>query len=155
MGVCERGADKKLVGAARYWLGIDDEPVPVALEVDESAAASMRAFGFSEEQIAQSRQGSGAGERPVNLDYEVHDDCWDSVMFFLKLETQWTWVSVGVPMPFGVMLKPMRSGINRTCVESEMRMRGVKRKRQAALLDDLKVMEDAVLEAEALAAAGK
>lgn len=141
MGVGQRSTLKKLKGAARHWLG-EDKPPAKPITVDDDLAASARAFGATEEEIEAERK-KEAQAAPEQDEFEVYEDCWESVMFFLRVQTQW--VHKG--------MDERRAGLNNTAVESTMRMTGVKRAAQAELLEDLQVMERAVLEADAERAA--
>lgn len=139
MGNGERSALKKLEGAARYWLGADKSPAAKPIAVDEEAAQALRRVGVKEEDIeAALAQEAQAEVVPEIEDFEVYEDCWDSAMFFLKVQTQWIFVGMGA----------QRMGFNNTALESTMRMAGVKRKDQAALLDDLQVIEREVMKVE-------
>jgi hypothetical protein len=121
-------------------MGVDERPVRTFV-VDEGVAAGLRVMGVSEADIAA----AAADERPAPLvDFEVYADCWDSVMLFDSLGTQWVWVAV-----VGLGSTPaVRSGLNYAAVESAMRMKGIRRALWPDLLADLQVMEHAVLEAE-------
>lgn len=142
-----RGALKKLVGAARHWCGADQPPDAPAAAVDENVAAGLRAMGVSAEDIAaelerQAAQTEAAEQaaRPLGFeaDFEVHEDCWESVLFFLRVQTQWRHKG----------MEGRRAGLDNTAVEATMRLAGVKAKGRAALLEDLQVMEKAVLQAD-------
>lgn len=134
MGSGDRGAVKKLSGAALHWLGVDRPPAR-PLTVDEGVADGLRRMGVSEADIEAQVQAHSA---PEPTDFEVHEDCWESVLFFLRVQTQW--VCRG--------MDGARAGLNYAGVEAAMRMDGVKRARQSALLDDLQLMERAVLKAD-------
>lgn len=104
------------------------------MAVDEEAAEALRRVGVKEEDIeAALAQEEEAAPEPE--DFEVYEDCWDSVMFFLRVRRQWLYRG----------MDGQRAGLNHTAVEATMRMCGVKRAAQAALLDDLQVMECEVL----------
>lgn len=136
MGVGEWGPLKKLTGAARYWLGVD-KPDARPMTVDDGVAEGMRFFGVSEADIEAAQAAQAVPE--VEDVFEVHEDCWESVMFFLRVQTQWVFRGMDAA----------RSGLNNAAVEATMRMAGVKRACQNALLADLQLMELAVLKADA------
>ena len=153
MGERERGPLKKLIGAAEHWLGVD-RPAVVVPQVDDEVAEGLRRIGVIEADIAAAQDVQPEDE--VEAVFEVHADCWKSVMFFLKVETQWTWVTTGVHVPqVGIELRGMRAGFSYAAVEAGMRMVGIKPHQRAGLLADLQVMEKAVLSAEKKALAGK
>ncbi|OGA98121.1 MAG: hypothetical protein A3E79_11730 [Burkholderiales bacterium RIFCSPHIGHO2_12_FULL_61_11] len=142
MGSGERSTLKKLEGAARYWLG-SDKPNPKAkpLAVDEEVAQALRRVGVKEEDIEVAlaqEEAEEAEESLEQVDFEVHEDGWESWLFFLKVQTQWVFRGMAGD----------RAGLNNAAVEATMRMAGVKRARQSALLDDLQLMELAVLKAD-------
>lgn len=115
-----------------------DKPATQPIRFDDNVAAGMRRMGFTEEAI-EAQQGKKT-EAPQRPDFEVHADNWDSVMFFLKVQTQWLYASGGMGM--------VRLGFNHPALETNMRVRGIKRAKQEALLDDLLAMELAVLEVD-------
>jgi hypothetical protein len=69
-----------------------------------------------------------AGEPPQSAECDVYAENWDTVMLFLRVQTQWRTSGLGYP-----------------AVESVMRMCRVKDR--GAMLDRLRVMEAAALEA--------
>lgn len=105
---------------------------PKRVVVDDNVAQGMRRIGVSEEDIATLQ----AELDPVapEVDCEVHEDCWASVMFFAALETQWRWVAGG-------MARGERTGLDYTAVLATMQMRGMRQKQRPALLDDVRAME--------------
>ena len=129
-------------------MGADVAPKP-AINFDDNVAAGLRAMGVTEEAIAE-QQGKRNDDEVKKPDCELHADNWDSVMFFLKVQTQWVYASGG--------LGSSRLGFNHPALEANMRMRGIKRSKQEALMDDMLAMELAVLEVDserAMAAADK
>ncbi|WP_418646560.1 DUF1799 domain-containing protein [Thauera butanivorans] len=60
---------------------------------------------------------------------------WPAFQLWCLVWRQWRWVSGG--------LGAQRVGLDWCQVESVMRLQGIKRRRRAALMRDLKVMEDA------------
>lgn len=110
--------------------------------MDEEAAQALRRVGVKEEDIEAALAQEVEEETeaaPERFDFEVYEDCWEGVLLFLKVQTQWSYRG----------MEGQRSGLNYAAVESTMRMAGVKRVRQAGLLDDMQVMERAVLDADA------
>ncbi|CAM8626993.1 Bacteriophage TLS, TfmB [Comamonadaceae bacterium] len=147
MGNSERSPHKKLIEAARYWAGADQPNAAPAIAVDDNVAQGLRRVGVSEEDIAKL---TGAQEAAAQaLDFEVYEDCWESVQFFLKVQTQWCWKTSGHSAGLGSLVFSEKAGLNYPAVESVMRMEMVPRRKQAALLADLREMELAVLAAEA------
>jgi hypothetical protein len=142
----QRSTRKKLKEAARYWAGADQPKAAPAMRVDDNVAQGLRRFGMSEEDIAELL--GTQTEEPEVLDFEVYEDCWESVQFYLKVQTQWTFKTVGTGGGLGMLMVAQRVGLNNAAVESTMRMEAVPRRKQAALLADLRVMELAVLEAD-------
>lgn len=140
MGVGRGRTHKKLTAAARYWSGADRQTAP-AITIDASLEEGLLFFGMSQADIDAQREQEAAATPLESLDCEVHQDCWDPVQFYLRVQTQWVYVSGG--------LGAMRLGLNYTAVESTMGMCGVKRRDQMALLDDLRCMERAVLDVDA------
>lgn len=135
MGRFARGTLKKLIGAARYWLCVDKPPVR-PLTVDDGVADGMRFFGVSEADIVKAQADQAA---PEDEGFEVYEDCWESVMFFLKVQTQWVFRGMDAA----------RTGLNYPAVESAMNMDGIKRQQRLALFADVRVMERAVLRGDA------
>lgn len=132
---------KKLELAARYWTGEGEDTTAPSITIDTSLEKSLLFFGMSQADIdAQREKEKGSSNTAEKLDCEIHQDNWDSVMFFLKVQTQWVHASGGIGA--------VRVGLNHPAVESNMRMRGIKRSQQQALMDDLLVMELAVLDVD-------
>jgi hypothetical protein len=142
LGVGERSTLKKLEAAARYWLGVD-KPTAIPLAVDEGVADGLAVFGFTAESVAE--QQAKESVMPLREDFEVHEDAMDSWLFFLKVQRQW----VFVPVSAGMGVTAVRMGLNWPGVESMVRLSRVKSARWDGLVDDLLVIEEAVLGAEA------
>lgn len=81
----------------------------------------------------------------VQADFEVHEDNWAVLVFFLGLQTQWAYASNGM----GVQ----RTGLPVNRVEAAARMRRWPRSEWHALLDDVQVMEHELLACDAELAA--
>ena len=116
--------------------------------MDEGVAEGLRRMNVPEEQIQAQLAKAKKDVDDPDFDFEVHEDCWRAVMLFLRVKTQWLWRVQSRPAGMGAMVWSVRSGLNYPAVESAMRMGGVKRSEWAELLDDLQVMEAAVLAAQ-------
>lgn len=148
MGSGERGTLKKLIGAARHWLGVDKPPAK-PLAMDAGVLEGLRVFGVSEADI-EAAQAHEVGEVADKVAFEVHEDAWESWLFYLKVQRQWVFVPVTRSVGMGgVCVDAVRYSMNWPGVESVARMSGVRRARWAGLLDDLQLIEDAVLQGEA------
>jgi len=139
--VCERSTLKKLAAAARCWLGVD-KPTAAPLVVDDGVAAGLLRFGFTAESVQEQQDKSGEVQEPA--DFEVHEDAFESWMFFLKVQRQW----VFVPVSAGMGVTSVRVSMNWPGVEAMVRLSRIKQTRWEQLLDDLLVIEEAVLLAE-------
>lgn len=75
--------------------------------------------------------------RPTGEDFFYHADNEESLFFFFDIDGQWNYIAKldGV----------VRTGLNYPGVETAMRLKGVRRKRRAALFTDLQLMERAAL----------
>ncbi|KDP84710.1 hypothetical protein CF70_017995 [Cupriavidus sp. SK-3] len=76
--------------------------------------------------------------RPTGEDFFYYADNKESLFFFFDIDRQWNYV--------GTMAGVVRTGLNYPGVESFMRLKGIRRKRCAALLADLQLMEGAALQ---------
>lgn len=143
MGVGERGALKKLKEAALHWARPSKHPAK-ALTVDEDVAKGLRRIGVSEADIETQRR---AREQPEleRESFEVHEDCWDSWLFFLQVSRQWQFV----PVSNGVSTGAVRQCLNWPGIESMARMSGKRRSLWPALFADLQEIEEAVLVSDA------
>ena len=102
----------------------------------------MRRTGATAEQIAEVVASWEEPDEPeAEDDFEVYADNWESVMFFVGLETQWSYTSPG-------MGQPRLLGLPSNCIESDMNMRGVPKGRRLALLADLRACERGALVAQ-------
>lgn len=116
--------------------------------MDEGAAEGLRKMGVPEDQIAAQLAKAQADVDNPAFDFEVHEECWRSVMLFKTVSTQWVWRAHSRPAGFGALVYSVRTGLNYAGVESALRMGGVRRSEWPALLEDLQVMEQAVLAAQ-------
>lgn len=132
MGFTLQGARKKLEAAARHWAG---EREAVGIGIDDNIIQAMIADGAPSDVIeaAQSQL-----EKEDDF-FDVWQENWQSLIFFLAVCTQWNVVAGGMGGLFYV-------GLNHTAIESNMNMRGIKKQQRLALCDDLLVMERAALE---------
>lgn len=96
---------------------------------------------MSEEDIEAARPRDAQGDSAV---FDVHEDVWENWNFFLKVARQWMFV----PVSAGMGVSSVRMGLNWPGIESVIRLSGMKRGRWAGLVDDLLVIEQAVLEAD-------
>lgn len=94
-------------------------------------------MGVSEADIEAQME---AYKAPAAEDFEVYEDCWESVTFFLKVRTQWVYEMSS--------MGSRRAGLNYQCVESAARMAGIRRALWPGLFADLLEMEGAVLRAD-------
>lgn len=110
-------------------------------------SAGLRRMNVSEEDIAamQKKREDDALEAAQALgeteDFEIHEDNWDSWLFFLTVQTQWIYAVSG--------LGAQRAGMRYEGVESGARMAGLPRRQWPALFADVQVMERAVLAVDA------
>lgn len=104
----------------------------------------MERDGDEEQDEADAECGIGEGFTPQPAfrnqqsdDLLIYPDNWPAVQVFFALANCWR-----VDYMAGRYL-----GIDRPAIESTMRMMGVKRKRRGGIFEDLRVMENAALEA--------
>lgn len=135
-----RCAHKKLEAAARYWAQ-PEPPEPVALTVDDEVARGLAALGVGAQHIDAALAADAPAPCEVDEDFAVHLDCWDAVMFFESVQTQWIWRPLGMDVS-------VRAGLNYCALEAGMNMQGIRKNLRPALLMDLGVMELAVLAAD-------
>jgi len=109
----------------------------------------MRRFGATEEQIEAERAKRAQAAPPA--DFEVHADVWESWQFFLKVQRSWVYVGLST----GLGSQAVRVELNWPAIEAQLHMSGMQRPKWAGLWDDLLVIQDAVLAAEASANKGK
>ena len=122
-----------------------DRPATTALVVDDGVVEQLRFLNVSEEDIAAelARRDGDAAEAECDA-FEVHEDAWDSWLFFLKVQRQW----VFVPVSAGLDVSSQRMSLNWNGVRALVLLSGVKRKRWEGLIDDLLLIEETVLKAE-------
>lgn len=125
---------------------MDQAAQPQCLQVDDGVAAGLRRMGVSEDDIAraQAQLGSGDGGDAPEADFEVHEDCWESWLFFLRVQRQW----VFVPMSAGMGVTSVRQGLNWPGIRAMVLLSRIKPARWEQLVDDLLTIEYAVMKAE-------
>jgi hypothetical protein len=110
--------------------------------VDDEYAEGLRKLGVNEADIAA--QQVAAEAEPVEAAFEVHEDAWESWLFFLQVSRQW----VFVVMSNGMGSTAVRQCLNWPAIEALARMSGTPRRQWPGLCADLLVIEEAVLVAE-------
>lgn len=100
---------------------------------DAGVIETLRQAGAPDEVIAAAEAARGGSV------YQVWAENWPSLELFLDLSTSWAWAGGG-------MGPPQRVGIPATEIQAALCPRGLRRKRQAALYDDIRTMERAALE---------
>lgn len=115
--------------------------------MDANVIAGMLRVGFTQESIDEQierdreHEAQQAEQQGHGAFYEVHEDAWDSWLMFLKVQNQWHFVSF--------KNHARRTGLNYVAVESVIRLALTPRRDWPALLGDMRVIEEAVLEADA------
>lgn len=97
----------------------------------------MRQAGATDEQVAQARAERAPPAAQAD-DFEVHPDNWDTWLFFLSVQSQWTYAGMA----------GTRMGLKWEGVEASARMRGVPRKKLAAFAVELVAIEREILKTE-------
>ena len=120
--------------------------------MDDSAAAGLRAMGVPEADIQAALDKSSQTQAATDVDFEVYDDCWASVMLFQRVSSQWIYAVASKPVGLASMVFSVKTGLRYEGVEAAMRMLSVPRKEWARSFDDLQTMEQAILRHEAKAA---
>ena len=92
------------------------------------------------------------GARPADLEvaalqsaetaFEVYPENWEAVRVFVAMTTQWRMTGIA---GFGGA-SMLHTGLDYSALEPVFRMLGVKRRRRAALFQQIRVMEEAALE---------
>lgn len=95
----------------------------------------------------QAEQDASEAAAPQD-DFEVFEDVWESWLFFLKVQRQW----VFVPVNDGMGVSSVRISLNWPAIESVVRLKRIDPECWDGLVDDLLVIEGAVLKAEREAA---
>jgi hypothetical protein len=92
------------------------------------------------------------GARPADLEiaasqaadaaFEVYPENWEAVRVFVAMTTQWRMTGIA---GFGGA-SMLHTGLDYSSLEPVLRLLDVKRKRRAALFQQIRVMEEAALE---------
>jgi hypothetical protein len=132
-----QGINKKLEEAARWWAG--DRPAPAArLQHGTAVLDGLIADSAPDDVIeavrARIEQAATPHEDTADA-FEVFSENWDSVLFFLRVGTQWNAI--------GGMERVHWLGLDYAGVETRMPKSKKKRKK---LWDDLQIMEATALE---------
>lgn len=77
-------------------------------------------------------------QKQTDHDFEVFEDNWESLIFFIELDTQWNIVSG--------MNGERVTGLHYPSVESAMNIQQIPQENRQELFRDLKVMERSALE---------
>ena len=111
----------------------------------EHARHKMWEYGFSEDDLAPVREAIAKAEAAANArhtkvieDFEVWADNWPTWEAFRRVETQWLYAG----------LHGQRTGLNYPGVEVALGLPRVRRRRAAALFEDITLIEHAVLAAD-------
>lgn len=146
MGNSERGALKKLAGAARRWLGADVPPVTQPIAVDNGVVEGLQRMGVSAEDIAAAQMAKPTDPvheaAAADADFEVHGDCWQSVMFWQAVEDQWMYLQDGLG-------GCKRIGLNLSGIESGARLVGLRRSAWPQVFADVREMANEVFRVDA------
>ena len=110
--------------------------------MDDEFAEGLRKVGVRSAYIEAGREAPEA--EPVEADFEVHEDAWESWLFFLSVSRQWVYVVMGNAMGSVAV----RQCLNWPAIEALARMSGTPRNKWPGLCADLLVIEEAVLVAE-------
>lgn len=108
--------------------------------MDDGVIAGLRFFGASEEDIAREAKKHQV-QAQEEAEFDVYEDCWESLQVFLMAQTNWLYRNVG----FG----SQRVGLARQGLESTLRMAGIPRSKWTDIFSDLREIELAVLQADA------
>lgn len=100
----------------------------------------MQQLGAPAHIVEQARALAGRGDQ-VPRDFHVWHDCVESVQLFLGLRSQWRYLAG--------MAHVMRTGLDYAGVEARIRQLRGRRRRQRELFEDVMLMEQAVLDADA------
>ena len=67
------------------------------MAVDEEAAAALRRVGVKEADIeaALAQEADEQEAQEPDEEFEVHEDNWQSLLFFLRVQTQWVYFGIG------------------------------------------------------------
>jgi hypothetical protein len=131
LGKPDQGQSKKLEAAARFWAGERTQPVG---HLDEHVIQGLISAGAPDDviELARSKIKSGSVER-----FEVYEENWETVLFFLALKGQWRVIS-GMSVFY--------QDIDHTAIFHTMEMLGTPKRQRKQLFLDVKLMAAAALE---------
>lgn len=109
--------------------------------VDEQLVAAMRRWNASEEQVAKVLKERSTVQAKPPEEVEIWPENWSTWMFFLAVQTQWTYASNG-------LAGSVRVAMNWEGVRSIALMRRVSDPDQQRFAEGLGEIERAVLEVE-------
>ncbi|MFL9883117.1 DUF1799 domain-containing protein [Paraburkholderia agricolaris] len=105
--------------------------------VDAGVADALAAFGARHADVASAR------ERAPEPAFEVYAENWDAVQVFSALSTQWRMAAFS---GFGAA-RLVHTGLDYSAIEPVYRLIGIGRDRRAAIFQQIRVMEEAALDA--------
>ena len=131
MGKPDQGQSKKLEAAARFWAGERSQPVG---GLDENVIQGLISAGAPDDviELARSKIKTGSVEQ-----FEVYEENWETVLFFLALKGQWRVIS-GMSIFY--------QDINHTAIFHTMEMLCIPKRQRKQLFLDVKLMASAALE---------
>ncbi|MFM0192420.1 DUF1799 domain-containing protein [Paraburkholderia strydomiana] len=100
-------------------------------------ADALAAFG------ARSSDVNMAREQVPEPAFEVYEENWDAVQVFSALSTQWRMSAFS---GFGAA-RLVHTGLDYAAIEPVYRLIGIRRDRRAAIFEQIRVMEEAALDA--------
>jgi hypothetical protein len=109
--------------------------------VDEKLVAVMRKWKASEEQVARVLKERAAAQPKPPEEVDIWPENWSTWLFFLAVQTQWTYASNG-------LAGSVRVAMNWEGVRAIALMRGVGEQDQQRFAEGLGEIERAVLEVE-------
>ncbi|WP_322105851.1 DUF1799 domain-containing protein [Paraburkholderia sp. J41] len=103
--------------------------------IDEGVASALAAFGARQSDVDAARK------QAAEAAFEVFPENWDAVRLFEALSTQWRAVA------FGTMAgaRVLHMGLDYAVFEPVARLIGIRKRRRAAVFQQIRVMEDAAL----------
>ncbi|MDR6500314.1 hypothetical protein J2785_003470 [Burkholderia ambifaria] len=104
--------------------------------VDRGVVEALAAFG------ARPADLEVAASQAADTAFEVYPENWEAVRAFVSMTTQWRMTGIS---GFGGA-SMLHTGLDYSALEPVFRLLGVKRKRRAALFQQIRVMEEAALE---------
>lgn len=105
--------------------------------VDAGVADALAAFGARQADVKLAR------EQAPEPAFEVYEENWDAVQVFSALSTQWRMSAFS---GFGAA-RLVHTGLDYGAIEPVYRLIGIRRDRRAAIFQQIRVMEEAALDA--------